>query len=201
MKILSKLNLIDPIWEAEMEIEWQESLPKYSDWELLEIFPEAKPFYEKELSLLLQVEKKIENGARERMQEVKNTAIDEITDWWRNEIIKEFWLKDLLKVKKRIAFLRALLRPDNNQFLITAQEIENARKHPRTDIWDLAQANRAKFASCPFHKEKTPSMHCWKDKNDVQRFHCFGCGEKGDIIDFLMKTKNIDFDEAIKILT
>ncbi|MFA6652655.1 MAG: CHC2 zinc finger domain-containing protein [Bacteroidales bacterium] len=197
---ISKSNLIDPIWEVELEIEWQENLPEYSDWELLDIFPEAKPFYEKELSLLLQVERKLENGARERIGLIKTTAVNEITDWFRNEVVKVWWLKDLLKVKKRIAFLRVLLNPQKPQSGITAQEIENARKNPKTSIWELAQANRAKFTSCPFHKEKTPSMHCWKDKSEVQRFHCFGCGEKGDIIDFLMKTKNMDFSTAVKVL-
>lgn len=50
---------------------------------------------------------------------------------------------------------------------------------------------------CPFHKEKTPSFSVLQDK---QIYHCFGCGEGGNVISFLMKYKNIGFVEAVKML-
>lgn len=51
---------------------------------------------------------------------------------------------------------------------------------------------------CPFHKEKTPSFTVSQTK---QLFHCFGCGEGGDVISFIMKIENLTFPEAIKYLT
>ena len=53
------------------------------------------------------------------------------------------------------------------------------------------------FACCPFHEEKTPSFSINADK---QFYHCFGCGESGDAITFLMKHDCIDFIQAVKSL-
>lgn len=50
---------------------------------------------------------------------------------------------------------------------------------------------------CPFHNEKTPSFSVSPSK---QMYHCFGCGEGGDVISFTMKKANIDFIEAIELL-
>lgn len=50
---------------------------------------------------------------------------------------------------------------------------------------------------CPFHNEKTPSFTVSQDKN---LFHCFGCGEGGDLISFVMKKENLSFVDSIKLL-
>ncbi len=50
---------------------------------------------------------------------------------------------------------------------------------------------------CPFHNEKTPSFTVSESK---QLFHCFGCGEGGDVISFIMKIENLSFVEAVKFL-
>ena len=50
---------------------------------------------------------------------------------------------------------------------------------------------------CPFHNEKTPSFSVSGDK---QFFHCFGCGEGGNVITFIMKEENLPFMDAVKML-
>ncbi len=50
---------------------------------------------------------------------------------------------------------------------------------------------------CPFHNEKTPSFSVSPQKGI---FHCFGCGEGGTVITFLMKIENLTFLEALKSL-
>lgn len=54
--------------------------------------------------------------------------------------------------------------------------------------------NRHGFACCPFHHERTPSM-----KVD-RRYHCFGCSEDGDVIDFTAKLFGLDLKEAAEKL-
>ena len=53
------------------------------------------------------------------------------------------------------------------------------------------------WACCPFHMEKTPSLSI---KEDGQFFKCFGCGESGNVIGFIMKYENVDFLQAVEIL-
>lgn len=49
---------------------------------------------------------------------------------------------------------------------------------------------------CPFHEDTKPSLSVFGD----MRFNCFACGEKGDAVDFISKTENIDFTSALKVL-
>ena len=58
----------------------------------------------------------------------------------------------------------------------------------------LTKKGQNYWGCCPFHNEKTPSFSVNEDKGF---YHCFGCGEHGDIISFVMKSNNIDFKAAI----
>ena len=52
-------------------------------------------------------------------------------------------------------------------------------------------------AKCPFHKDDTPSMTVSAEKG---LWHCFGCGEGGDVIGFVMKIERLSFIEAVRRL-
>lgn len=51
------------------------------------------------------------------------------------------------------------------------------------------------WACCPFHQEKTSSFHILDQKGI---FHCFGCGEKGDVFTLAMKLEGLSFPEAVE---
>ena len=50
---------------------------------------------------------------------------------------------------------------------------------------------------CPFHDDHDPSLVVYPRTNS---FHCFGCGANGDVISFVRKIENVDFDSAVKRL-
>lgn len=58
----------------------------------------------------------------------------------------------------------------------------------------LTKRGQNYWGCCPFHNEKTPSFSVNEEKGF---YHCFGCGEHGDIISFTMKSNNVDFRAAI----
>jgi hypothetical protein len=53
------------------------------------------------------------------------------------------------------------------------------------------------FMCCPFHEEKTPSC---KIDTDTQKFHCFGCGVRGDRIDYYSRSRGLTLNEALPAL-
>ncbi|ARC85656.1 CHC2 zinc finger family protein [Clostridium argentinense CDC 2741] len=61
--------------------------------------------------------------------------------------------------------------------------------------------NREGYIKCPFHAEKTPSLSV-KFHPDInkERFKCFGCGEGGDAIDFIIKYKDLNYIQAREYL-
>ncbi len=80
--------------------------------------------------------------------------------------------------------------------------IEEVRS--RNDIVDvisgyvsLKQRGSTYSACCPFHQEKTPSFHVSRSR---QMYKCFGCGEAGNVITFIMQYENMTFPEALQLL-
>lgn len=74
----------------------------------------------------------------------------------------------------------------------------------RTDIVELIDGyvalkkrGNSYIACCPFHHEKTPSFNVVAKK---QFYHCFGCGESGNVISFAMNYLQLGFIEAIELL-
>ncbi len=74
----------------------------------------------------------------------------------------------------------------------------------RIDLTDLMRsyitltpAGKNFKALCPFHQEKSPSFIVSPER---KRWHCFGCGEDGDLITFVMKYENLEFPEALRML-
>jgi DNA primase len=75
------------------------------------------------------------------------------------------------------------------------------RVHIEEVVGDYVQLRRAGADSlkgiCPFHDEKSPSFHV---RPNHGHFHCFGCGEGGDVYAFLQKIEHVSFVEAVEML-
>ena len=83
------------------------------------------------------------------------------------------------------------------EFLITLKEKLNITDVIASYV-SLERRGGNYWACCPFHHEKTPSFSI----NEAdQYYHCFGCGESGDVIKFVREMENIDFMDAVKMLS
>lgn len=86
---------------------------------------------------------------------------------------------------------------------IPDRDIAAIRERVRIDevVGDYVQLRRAGADSlkglCPFHDEKSPSFHV---RPNHGHFHCFGCGEGGDVYAFIQKIEHVTFVEAVELL-
>ena len=86
---------------------------------------------------------------------------------------------------------------------ISDRDIAAIRERIRIEdvVGDYVQLKRAGADSlkglCPFHNEKSPSFHV---RPNHGQFHCFGCGEGGDVYAFVQKIEHVSFVEAVELL-
>ncbi|BDR54961.1 DNA primase [Bombiscardovia apis] len=89
------------------------------------------------------------------------------------------------------------------QGMIKKEDIEKVRA--TADLYDIVSATVTLKPSgsgtymglCPFHDEKSPSFSV---RPALGAWHCFGCGLGGDVFDYVKKTENVEFGDAIEIL-
>nr|WP_210729558.1 DNA primase [Rothia terrae] len=87
--------------------------------------------------------------------------------------------------------------------MIRREDIDEVRS--RTDIREIVEgyvtlksAGIGSFKGlCPFHDERTPSFHV---RPQMGTYHCFGCGESGDVISFVMEMDHTSFTETVEKL-
>jgi DNA primase len=86
---------------------------------------------------------------------------------------------------------------------VRSEDVALVRERVRVDqvIGEVVTLRTAGAGSlkglCPFHDERSPSFHVTPARG---LYYCFGCGEGGDVVDFLMKHDHLTFTEAIEKL-
>lgn len=102
---------------------------------------------------------------------------------------------DIFQMMKQVVFLEKYVR------LCKRSKVERGKldvlRAKQVPISSWIEFNRAGFASCPLHNDKTPSLKYYEKENKV---HCFSCGFQGDVIDVVMKIRECSFIDAVKIL-
>ena len=86
--------------------------------------------------------------------------------------------------------------------MIPKEQIEEVREKADivpiiSEYLQLKKRGKNFLALCPFHSEKTASFTVSQEK---QLFHCFGCGEGGNVFAFIMKMEKVDFPEAVELV-
>ena len=166
-----------------------ETLITKREW--IEIFPEAIGFLEIDLlEKSEQLEKlKVEYcNTLDRQSKEKDQATKDFIETMADVYIGE----DIKNIENRIREINRYFPQQEIKGRITDEDIERARNFPFTE---LIKSNKAGFATCPFHIDKTPSFYIKKNFG-----HCFSCGKTVDTIQFLIEVEGLSFIQAVKNL-
>lgn len=188
--------------ELRLEREWRESLPHFSDRELLEIYPEAKNVLTAKIAEWMEEREKICLTIKRKLTAIKNNVPDEAARQIQKSLIEVFDGIQLARIDKHIRRLERL------QFLAKRRKTKAGVKDSdiqmalSTPIQDIVQQKWQKSGDkliglCPLHKEKTPSFFIYLKNNS---FYCYGCQVGGDIINLTRQLHGIGFVEAVKFI-
>jgi len=155
---------------------------------------------------------------RKEMKDIRLEWLNSTIDYLDKEI-KSAYLNDseLRKQHKpywfRMAILYALRNLEYNETMIgkykherlmiinpitdVPKQIDVQMVKDNLDINLVVTLNAGGFGSCPFHKDKSPSMKWYPQ---TKTLHCFSCGWHGDVISFIMKRDGLTFKEVINKL-
>ena len=184
----------------------QQIIQKFTDKELLEMFPESKNIIPEKIKECKKEIRKKELEITTALEKIYKLKTDNFSEWFGEEIIKIFMMPDLTKLEKslfRLNKLNYLLHPKNkkNDHFEFQQKIAVAREYPIEELarskLDLQQRGRNFISICPLHEEKTPSFYLYTEAN---RFYCFGCQEKGDVIKLCVALYGVGFKDAVMML-
>lgn len=131
------------------------------------------------------------------VKKTKNATLLWVRTEVRAEMLRQCVAERSRVIKRIVARMNPVARKGNT---ITDEDIAMAREVPIEDLYDgrlFKSGGKSKCGLCPFHVEKTPSFHIYKDN----RYKCFGCQEYGDAISFYMKIHNVKFINAVKELS
>lgn len=185
-------------------------LPPKINSDIVEIFSDDLDSTIKEkLQELLDRKKEVEQDYLERknlIDKAVEDGLDTISEWFFNYYAACFYTERIY-ILKWISYwvhLWEIVKKDqilevSDSFNLTKKEIENAKEYPLEDLYEgnLRIVGKKKLGICPFHEERTASFTIFTEEN---KFHCFGCGANGDVIDFYQKLKEVDLVTAVKAL-
>ena len=194
--ILNNNDIENRIFNYDRKIKQLEEQNRKDNWhltnELMDIFPEAKEIYRRQLKELKERYRILAIIIKDKLRKISANYNDKFSIWFY-----EYWLdinegERLSEISKKIRNINLVLYPPKiKKGRMTDQMVENAKEHP---FENLIESKRG-FAICPFHDDKRPSF--WIKNNYG---HCFGCNWTGDTIAFVMETKNMSFVEAVRYL-
>jgi hypothetical protein len=187
-----------------MDIEYRPS--RLTDKELVGIFPEIREVIPLKIKECREAIKKQEQEITDALKKVYALKTDGFSEWFGEEVVKMYLMPEMNRLEKtlfRLTNFKYLLNPNQKksvQFKFK-EKIEIAKQYPIEELagnfMDFRKNGNRLIALCPLHNEKTPSFVIYTEKN---RFYCFGCQAKGDVITLTMALRGITFREAVLML-
>lgn len=186
----------------EIEKDWRKSTPRFTERELLEMFPEAKNIIEEKIKELEEIRDIQIKNVKEKLKIVKHNKTDSFSKWFVREFVKISDGEDLIKTENDISRLKRIISTSPNKFpknWITEKQIQQAMETPIETLIDqpLRKMGKTLVGLCPLHNEKHPSFYIYPETNSCW---CFGCCQGGNVINFIRLLKNCSFQEAVKYL-
>lgn len=192
------------LWYGELETEWRQHLPHFTDQELLDMFPESKRIFSAKIREWKHRRLKLAQVIREKL----NTVYRQVSandQWFYKALIKNFDLPKLRVIDNHIIRLKRLQGVAQKKSLpkgwITAEHITYAKMVPIVDFIGtyihLRKVGNTFIGLCPLHKERTPSFVVYPNSNS---WYCYGCNIGGDAITLVMKLQELPFIEAVRKL-
>jgi hypothetical protein len=163
--------------------------------ELHKVFPECK----KILPTIIKEDKKKLKKIKDLQEKIKQICIEKIKQPKNLDTVMDIAIATYGEVKKQEEIEHRIKTNTHilNNFIRT-NHIKDISDIKRIPITNYIEINRGNKANCPLHNDKNASFTYYPQNNS---FYCFGCGVGGDIIRFIEKLHNVDFKEALKILS
>lgn len=190
-------------WQLEEELiriesEWRKNKKVYSFYEYVEMLGEDTTIAKNGVKQQIKKAKEELQSIYDQRNHYYDTVINNAIPSEQPDLIEMMNLQfDPLvkkaeeKVKKTQYYLLYLTKKKQSNDFIGDADIQRAKSVPIVELFG------SESGKCPFHNERTGSFKINKQHNF---YKCFGCGEGGDSINFIMKLHNIGFIEAVKYL-
>ena len=185
-----------------LEKQWRASLPRFTDKELLEIFPEVKQVIPEKIKEWEQKRAEFSDTIKKKLTLIKYKITDEFSRWFWREWVKVNEGEELLKIDGHLARLKDLFLIAKGEIpkgRFTEGEIQRALDVPIETILNqpLRKAGKALVGLCPLHNEKRPSFYIYPETNSCW---CYGCNQGGNVINLVRLLHGYSFKEAVKHL-
>ncbi|PJE51574.1 MAG: hypothetical protein COV29_00235 [Candidatus Yanofskybacteria bacterium CG10_big_fil_rev_8_21_14_0_10_36_16] len=189
-------------WTWDLEKQWQESLPRPTERELLGIFPEAKKILPALLRDWQQRKSELTKELARKLKIVKLGADSDSERFFWTEWLKTKYLGEITEIVNDIKKFKRMMAISNNRGRALRSE-ESLQKALAVPIASAIRIKLRKLGNklvglCPLHNESNPSFYIYTDTNS---FYCYGCGKGGNVINLVRFLHDYTFPEAIKYLT
>ena len=166
---------------------------------LLSFFPNAKVVCIPEVTDVKDISDYVNSGKDLRVLMQTAQRFETIEDVEQDRIMRKgrfetntYFHNEYIKAHTRLAPDPSVVR---HTTMFESDSITRAKQYP---ISNLLEFNGKNMCICPFHNERTPSLHYYKKTNSC---YCFGgCGRAYDAINIYMHIHNVSFSDAVKEL-
>ncbi len=191
--------IVDDVFLYKFERGWRASQKKYSEKELLKIFPEAKEIAPDKIEEWETKKKHLIKTIKEKLKIIKHTKLDDFSRFFWRDYVKIFDGEDLLETEKHITRLSRMLSEKRVQGRISENDIEKALQTPIENLINqpLKKCGNKLKVSCPFHRDKTPSFYIYLESNS---FFCYSCQRGGNTINLVRSLYGYSFIESVKFI-